>query len=169
MQLSGCTEKCKAGNSLKNGAKAAGKARKQRRREAESLKGKEAERKGSGEAGNGARSGREGTGKEAESPKGKEAEKKGTEKKQTERREAGNSRLRVRERTEAKRRASGPKGKQEGSRAEGKERNPPRKSTGGNDGEVPPVPIPNTEVKLSSAESTWLDTAREDRSLPVPL
>ena len=38
--------------------------------------------------------------------------------------------------------------------------------TGGNDGEVPPVPIPNTEVKLSSAESTWLDTAREDRSLP---
>ena len=44
-----------------------------------------------------------------------------------------------------------------------------RKSTGGNDGEVPPVPIPNTVVKLSSAESTWLDTAREDRSLPVPL
>ena len=41
--------------------------------------------------------------------------------------------------------------------------------TGGNDGEVPPVPIPNTVVKLSSAESTWLDTAREDRSLPVPL
>ena len=40
--------------------------------------------------------------------------------------------------------------------------------TGGNDGEVPPVPILNTEVKLSSAESTWLDTAREDRSLPVP-
>ena len=41
--------------------------------------------------------------------------------------------------------------------------------TGGNDGEVPPVPIPNTVVKLSSAESTWLDTAREDRSLPVPI
>ena len=38
--------------------------------------------------------------------------------------------------------------------------------SGGNDGEVPPVPIPNTEVKLSSAESTWLDTAREDKSLP---
>ena len=32
--------------------------------------------------------------------------------------------------------------------------------------EGPPVPIPNTEVKLSSAESTWLDTAREDKSLP---
>ena len=43
-----------------------------------------------------------------------------------------------------------------------------RKITGDNDGEVPPVPIPNTVVKLSSAESTWLDTAREDRSLPVP-
>ena len=38
--------------------------------------------------------------------------------------------------------------------------------SGGNDGEDPPVPIPNTEVKLSSAESTWLDTAREDKSLP---
>ena len=33
--------------------------------------------------------------------------------------------------------------------------------------EVPPVPIPNTEVKLSRAESTWLDTAREDMSMPV--
>ena len=30
MQLSGCTEKCKAGNSLKNGAKAPGEARKRR-------------------------------------------------------------------------------------------------------------------------------------------
>ena len=38
--------------------------------------------------------------------------------------------------------------------------------SGGNDEEVPPVPIPNTVVKLFSAESTWLDTAREDRSLP---
>ena len=128
----------------------------------------------------------EGTEREAEIRKegsgtegnGEEAEERGTEqverrarkgRKGSERREAGNSRLRVRERTEAKRKASGPKGKQEGSRTEGKERNPPRKSTGGNDGEVPPVPIPNTVVKLSSAESTWLDTAREDRSLPVPL
>ena len=38
--------------------------------------------------------------------------------------------------------------------------------SGGNDEGVPPVPIPNTEVKPFSAESTWLDTAREDRSLP---
>ena len=28
----------------------------------------------------------------------------------------------------------------------------------------PPVPIPNTEVKLQSADNTWLATAREDRS-----
>ena len=27
----------------------------------------------------------------------------------------------------------------------------------------PPVPIPNTEVKPHRAESTWLETAREDR------
>ena len=38
--------------------------------------------------------------------------------------------------------------------------------SGGNGEEVPPVPIPNTEVKLFSAENTWLDTAREDRSPP---
>ena len=37
----------------------------------------------------------------------------------------------------------------------------------GDDGEgVPPVPIPNTEVKPFSADGTWLDTAREDKSLP---
>ena len=31
--------------------------------------------------------------------------------------------------------------------------------------EGPPVPIPNTEVKLCSAEDTWLATARENRSV----
>ena len=37
----------------------------------------------------------------------------------------------------------------------------------GDDGEgVPPVPIPNTEVKPFSADGTWLDTARESRTLP---
>ena len=37
----------------------------------------------------------------------------------------------------------------------------------GDDGEgVPPVPIPNTEVKPFSADGTWLETARESRSLP---
>ena len=29
--------------------------------------------------------------------------------------------------------------------------------------EGPPVPIPNTEVKLTSADNTWRVTAREDR------
>ena len=31
----------------------------------------------------------------------------------------------------------------------------------------PPVPIPNTVVKHIYAESTWLETAWEDRKLPV--
>ena len=31
--------------------------------------------------------------------------------------------------------------------------------------EGPPVPIPNTEVKLCSAENTWLATARKNRSV----
>ena len=34
---------------------------------------------------------------------------------------------------------------------------------GDDDGEVPPVPIPNTAVKLVPADNTWLVTAREDR------
>ena len=38
---------------------------------------------------------------------------------------------------------------------------------GVDDGEVPPVPIPNTEVKLSGAENTGLVTAREDREMPT--
>ena len=32
---------------------------------------------------------------------------------------------------------------------------------------VPPVPIPNTVVKHSEAESTCLETGWEDRKLPV--
>ena len=34
-------------------------------------------------------------------------------------------------------------------------------------GEGPPVPIPNTEVKLTSAENTCLETDWEDRSMPT--
>ena len=34
--------------------------------------------------------------------------------------------------------------------------------------EGPPVPIPNTEVKLCSAENTCLETDREDRSTLTP-
>ena len=37
------------------------------------------------------------------------------------------------------------------------------KSVGVDDGEVPPVPIPNTEVKLTCAEDSSLETARENR------
>ena len=54
----------------------------------------------------------------------------------------------------------------------GKERQSPLPASeqltisGGNDERVPPVPIPNTEVKPLSAERTWLDTAREHRSPP---
>ena len=35
-------------------------------------------------------------------------------------------------------------------------------------GEVPPVPIPNTEVKLTSAEDTWREAAWKNRSSPAP-
>ena len=34
--------------------------------------------------------------------------------------------------------------------------------------EDPPVPIPNTEVKLIGAEDTWLEAARENRLMPTP-
>ena len=33
--------------------------------------------------------------------------------------------------------------------------------------EGPPVPIPNTVVKLIRAENTWLEAARENRSMPT--
>ena len=33
--------------------------------------------------------------------------------------------------------------------------------------EVPPVPIPNTEVKLSCVDNSWLVTACEDKSMPT--
>ena len=34
---------------------------------------------------------------------------------------------------------------------------------GVDDGKVPPVPIPNTEVKLTRAQDSSLETARENR------
>ena len=34
--------------------------------------------------------------------------------------------------------------------------------------EVPPVPIPNTVVKLICAEDTWREAAWENRSSPTP-
>ena len=33
--------------------------------------------------------------------------------------------------------------------------------------EVTPVPIPNTEVKLCSADDTWREAAWESRTMPV--
>ena len=38
--------------------------------------------------------------------------------------------------------------------------------SGDNSLRVPPVPIPNTEVKPQHADGTWLATAREIRSSP---
>ena len=38
--------------------------------------------------------------------------------------------------------------------------------SGGYDEKVTPVPIPNTAVKLLSADDTWLVTARKSRSPP---
>ena len=39
----------------------------------------------------------------------------------------------------------------------------PERMAGADDAEVPPVPIPNTVVKLCCAEDTWLETTRENR------
>ena len=43
------------------------------------------------------------------------------------------------------------------------------KIVGVDDDEGPPVPIPNTEVKLIGAEDTWLETARENRKMPTQI
>ena len=42
----------------------------------------------------------------------------------------------------------------------------PTRVSGGYDEKATPVPIPNTAVKLPSADDTWLVTARESRSPP---
>ena len=42
-----------------------------------------------------------------------------------------------------------------------------RSLVGVDDAEGPPVPIPNTVVKLSGAEDTWLEAARENRETPT--
>ena len=55
-------------------------------------------------------------------------------------------------------------GSQEGTRAA----QTLHRNSGDNGERVPPVPIPNTEVKPFSADGTWLETARESRSLPDP-
>ena len=40
-------------------------------------------------------------------------------------------------------------------------------SVGVDDVEGPPVPMPNTEVKLNGAENTWMVTSRKDRKMPT--
>ena len=47
------------------------------------------------------------------------------------------------------------------------QKNAERFSVGVDDIEGPPVPIPNTVVKLSCAEDTWLEAARENRTMPT--
>ena len=42
-----------------------------------------------------------------------------------------------------------------------------KSAVGFTNAEGPPVPIPNTEVKLCSADNTSLETVREDRSKPT--
>ena len=42
-----------------------------------------------------------------------------------------------------------------------------QKTVGVDDVEGPPVPIPNTEVKLNGAEDTLLVTTRENRKMPT--
>ena len=46
------------------------------------------------------------------------------------------------------------------------ERASSRKECGGSGKKDTPVPMPNTEVKLLRAESSWWETACEDRALP---
>ena len=41
-----------------------------------------------------------------------------------------------------------------------------KRKSGGNGVEEPPVPIPNTEVKLNCVDGTWRATSRESRTLP---
>ena len=41
----------------------------------------------------------------------------------------------------------------------------PKQLASADSAQVPPVPMPNTEVKLSSAENTWMETSWEDREV----
>ena len=40
-------------------------------------------------------------------------------------------------------------------------------AVGADGGEGPPVPIPNTVVKLTCVDNTWRATVREDRQAPT--
>ena len=45
---------------------------------------------------------------------------------------------------------------------------PQKRKSGDDSKEDPPVPIPNTEVKLLNDDDTWWATARESSKLPEP-
>ena len=65
------------------------------------------------------------------------------------------------------RRSGDRKGNRKRTRMRKRKRKLKKPTISGDNGEGdPPVPIPNTAVKPFSVESTWLDTAREDRSSP---
>ena len=49
---------------------------------------------------------------------------------------------------------------------QGTDKTIPERNSGDYGERDPPVPIPNTEVKPFSADGTWLETARESRTLP---
>ena len=49
----------------------------------------------------------------------------------------------------------------------GRDCNSEKGIVGVNDDEDPPVPIPNTVVKLVGAEDTWLETTRKNRTMPT--
>ena len=57
-------------------------------------------------------------------------------------------------------------GSEERSEADRKRESAPGKVSGDDSWRAPPVPIPNTEVKPPRADGTWLETARESKSLP---
>ena len=42
-----------------------------------------------------------------------------------------------------------------------------KEEVGVDDGEGTPVPIPNTAVKLTGADNTWLEAARDDKKMPT--
>ena len=67
--------------------------------------------------------------------------------------------------TEAERGRKAEETKRKGS-VKGRSHSQPNKISGDNSWRVPPVPIPNTEVKPPHADGTWLETARESRSSP---
>ncbi len=49
---------------------------------------------------------------------------------------------------------------------EGKRKRSKPDRSGGDSKEDPPVPMPNTEVKLLNVDDTWRETAWESRKLP---